>query len=158
MVTLHDTQFVEYRWLDYENCRHLTVVGLHDTSPSTPYSEHSRLEGLRFFCWLNACLASQPCAGIPRGWSCSDNFTCCHTETEVPGQTFYLTQSLYTGARPASPNPDPISPGAWKGNHRSTNDEVTGMARAPGRGTTGVPMMKSLVWLGRLEGEPQEYQ
>ena len=35
MVTHHDTRFVECRWwndgLDFENCRHLTVVGLHDT-------------------------------------------------------------------------------------------------------------------------------
>ena len=32
VVTLHDTGFVALR-LDSENCRHLTVVGLHDTGP-----------------------------------------------------------------------------------------------------------------------------
>ena len=36
MVTLHDTRFVECRWLDCESCRHLTVVYLHDTGPR-PY-------------------------------------------------------------------------------------------------------------------------
>ena len=37
MVTLDDTGFVECRWwnVDCENCRHLTVVGLHDTGPWT---------------------------------------------------------------------------------------------------------------------------
>ena len=33
MITLHETRFVECRRLDCENCRHLTVVGLHDTGP-----------------------------------------------------------------------------------------------------------------------------
>ena len=37
MVTLHDTRFVEWsmvEWrLDCEDCRHWTVVGLHDTGP-----------------------------------------------------------------------------------------------------------------------------
>ena len=36
IVTLHDTRFVECRWWNdgwTENCRHLTVVGLHDAGP-----------------------------------------------------------------------------------------------------------------------------
>ena len=36
MVALHDTRFVECWWWNdgwTENCRHLTVVGLHDTGP-----------------------------------------------------------------------------------------------------------------------------
>ena len=37
MVTLHDAPLVKCRWwndgLDCDNCRHLTVVGLHDTGP-----------------------------------------------------------------------------------------------------------------------------
>ena len=37
MVTLHDTRFLECRWWNdgwtVKNCRHLTVVGLHDTGP-----------------------------------------------------------------------------------------------------------------------------
>ena len=37
MVTLHDTGFVECQWWNdgfyCENCRHLTVISLHDTGP-----------------------------------------------------------------------------------------------------------------------------
>ena len=49
------------------------------------------------------------------------NFTCCHTETEVAGQTFHLTQSQYTDTGPTSPSADPIMPGAWQGSHWSAN-------------------------------------
>ena len=42
MVTLHDTQFVECRWWNdawtVKNCRHLTVVGLHDTGPGPAWT------------------------------------------------------------------------------------------------------------------------
>ena len=40
MIWLHDTGFVECRWWNdswTENCRHLTVVGLHDTGPRTQW-------------------------------------------------------------------------------------------------------------------------
>ena len=37
------------------------------------------------------CLTSQQHASVSQGRICSDNFTCCHTETEVAGQTFHLT-------------------------------------------------------------------
>ena len=41
MVTLHDTRFGECRWWnDCENCRHLTVVGLHDTGPRSHHLHH----------------------------------------------------------------------------------------------------------------------
>ena len=45
-------------------------------------------------------LTSQQHVSVSQGRICSDNFTCCHTETEVAGQTFYLTQSRFsdTGA------------------------------------------------------------
>ena len=56
-------------------------------------------------------------------------FTCCHTETEVADQAFYLTQSQYTDTGPTSPSADPITPGAWQGSHWSANFEVTGMTR-----------------------------
>ena len=42
-------------------------------------------------CLLVGCLTSQLHAGVSQGRFCSDNFTCCHTETEVANQTFYLT-------------------------------------------------------------------
>ena len=51
-----------------------------------------------------------------------------HTEIEAVDQTFYLTQSQYTDARPTSPSVDPITPGAWQGSHWSA-------------------ILKSLVWL-----------
>ena len=62
MVTLHDTWFVRVpmvKWrLDCENCRHLTVVGLHDTgprstSPSTgPDRRAARLPVLGSLLWF----------------------------------------------------------------------------------------------------------
>ena len=57
---------------------------------------------------------------------------CCHTETEVADQTVHLTQSHYTDTRPTSPFADPITPGAWQDNHRSTDFQITGMTR-PGK-------------------------
>ena len=52
MVTLRDSRFVECRcWndgLDCENCRHLTVVGLHDTSP---WFEQQWSVKLTLICW-----------------------------------------------------------------------------------------------------------
>ena len=65
--------------------------------------------------WLVACLTSQQHASVPQGRICSDSFTCCHTEIEVAGQTFHLTQSQYTDTGPTSPGTDPITPGAWQG-------------------------------------------
>ena len=74
------------------------------------------------------CLSQQQ-ASVSQGRICSDNFTCCHTETEVADQTFYLTQSQYTDTGSTSPSSDPITPGAWQGSHWSANFEVTGMTR-----------------------------
>ena len=34
-------------------------------------------------CLLVGCLTSQQHASVSQGRICSDNFTCCHTETEV---------------------------------------------------------------------------
>ena len=67
------------------------------------------------------CLTSQQQASVSQGRICSDNFTCCHTETEAADQTFYLTQSQYTDTGPTSPSADPITPGAWQGSHWSAN-------------------------------------
>ena len=74
-------------------------------------------------------LTSQQQASVSQGRVCSDNFTCCHTETEVADQTFHLTQSQYTDTGPTSPSTDPITPGAWQGSHWCANVEVTGMTR-----------------------------
>ena len=64
-------------------------------------------------CLFVGCLTSQQHASVSQGWICSDNLTCCHTETEVADQTFYLTQSQYTDTGPTSRNADPVTPGAW---------------------------------------------
>ena len=40
-------------------------------------------------CLLVGCLTSQQHASVSQGRICSDNFTCCHTETEVADQTFH---------------------------------------------------------------------
>ena len=74
-------------------------------------------------CLLIACLTSQQQASVSQGWICSDNFACCHTETEVADPTFYPTQSQYIDTGPTSPSADPITPGAWQGSHWSADFE-----------------------------------
>ena len=73
------------------------------------------------FVLLVGCLTSQQQATVSQGRICEDNFTCCHTETEVADQTFYLTQSQYTDTGPTSASADPITPGAWHGSQWSAN-------------------------------------
>ena len=80
-------------------------------------------------CLFVGCLTFQQHASASQGRICSDNLTCCHSETEVADQTFHLTQSQYTDTGPTSPSADPITPGAWQGSHWSANFEVTGMIR-----------------------------
>ena len=55
---------------------------------------------------------------VSQGRMCSDIFTCCHSETEVADQTFYLAHSQYTDTGPTSPSADPIQSGAY---HWSAN-------------------------------------
>ena len=74
-------------------------------------------------CLFVGCLTSQQHASVSQGRICSDSFTFCDTEIEVADQTFHLTQSQYTDTGPTSPSTD------------------------PGRVATGVPIVKSLVWL-----------
>ena len=63
-----------------------------------------------------------------RDWSPHTIVRAATTEIEVADQTFYLTQSQYTNTGPTSLSADPITPGAWQG-------------------STGVPILKSLLWL-----------
>ena len=56
-----------------------------------------------------SCLTSQQHTSVSQGRICSGNCTCCHTETEVADQTFYLTMSHYKDIGPTSPNSGPIS-------------------------------------------------
>ena len=46
------------------------------------------------------CLTSQQHASVSQGWICSDNFTCCQTETEVADQT--STDTRLTSPRPCN--------------------------------------------------------
>ena len=78
-------------------------------------------------CLLVSCLKSQQHARVSQGRICSDNFTCCHTETSC--RSNYLTQSQYTDTGPTSPSTDTVMPGAWQGSHWSANFLVTGMTR-----------------------------
>ena len=78
---------------------------------------------------LLGCLTSQQHANVSQGRICSDNFTCCHTETEVADPTFHLTLSQYTDTGPISPSTDPITPGVWQGSQWSANFYVTGMTQ-----------------------------
>ena len=71
--------------------------------------------------WLVGCLTSQQHASVSQGRICSDNFTCCHTETEAADQNFHLTQSQYADTGPTSPSADPITPGAWQCSRGSAN-------------------------------------
>ena len=103
---------------------HLSDV--HNNLSSTrPRPQHAWSEGLL----LVGCLTSQQHARVSQGRICTDNFMCCHTEIEVPDQTFHLTQSQYTDTGLTSPSADPITPGAWQGSHWSANVEVTGMTQ-----------------------------
>ena len=99
----------------------------------------------KIVCWLVACLTSQRSASVSQGRVCSDKCTCCHTEIEGSDQTCYLTQSQYTDTGTTSPTLDLITSGAWQGSHLSASSEVSGMA-PPGT-FTGVPVLKSVVWL-----------
>ena len=87
----------------------------------------------RFVCLLVGCLTSQQHATVSQGRICTDNFTCCHTETEAADQTFSLTQSPYTDTGPTSPSADPITPGAchrydsaWKEDPRRKRESHPG--------------------------------
>ena len=68
-----------------------------------------------------AWLKFQQHASVSQGRICSDNCTCCHTETEVAAQNICLTQSQYTDTGPTSPSANPRQPGAesteWQGSY-----------------------------------------
>ena len=53
--------------------------------PRAVFPSAKEVYGLKeeLVCWLVGCLTSQQQASVSQGRICSDNFTCCHTETEV---------------------------------------------------------------------------
>ena len=54
---------------------------------------------------------------VSKRQSCRDNFTCCHTETQIAKPRCYLTHSQNTDALSASPSTDPEIPHIWQGSH-----------------------------------------
>ena len=79
-----------------------------------------------FFFWLLNIPAT--CLYISQGQICSDGYMCCHIVMQVACQTFYLiSHSILT---PGQPVP-----------------ALTIQRQVPGRAATGVPILKSLVWL-----------
>ena len=60
---------------------------IHCAIPWSP-PEHINTATFPQFCLFVGCLTSQQHAGVAQGRICSDNFTCCHTETEVGDQNF----------------------------------------------------------------------
>ena len=103
-------------------CNYLVWIGLNKGTTLAPYhclGSQWRVTTLHWL--LVGCLKSQQNARVSQGRICSDNCTCCHTETEVADPTFHLTQSQYTDTGPTSPSTDPLTPGAWQGSHWSAN-------------------------------------
>ena len=67
-------------------------------------------------------------ASVSQGRICMNNCTCCHTDTQVADQTWYLTQSQYTDTGLTSPSSDLMTRGTWQDSHQRTDFvEVTGM-------------------------------
>ena len=117
-----------------EQCFHCHLIRGQNTCE--PIRAENSLVGIvvkapasRAVCLFVCCLTSRQQASVSQGRICSDNFTCCHIETEVADQTFYLTQSQCTDTGPTSPSADPITPGAWQGSHWSASFEVTVITR-----------------------------
>ena len=119
-VLPHNTYFYNGvgRILFYSGCRApINFLGF-EVNKSTSFVQMGVVEKELLFV---GCLTFQQHASVSQGRICSDKFTCCHTDTEVADQTFYLTQSQYTDTGPTGPSADPITPGAWQGSHWSAN-------------------------------------
>ena len=96
-------------------------------------------QSLRFLAHSYTCGdVSQQHACVSQGQICSENFPRYHTEiwTEVADQTYYFIQVQYPNTWLTSFSTYPTTPGAWQGNHWSTDIEVSGMIR-PGKIPTG---------------------
>ena len=62
------------------------------------YNALGRLSARPMYVYMYvACLTSQQQASVSQGRSCSDKFTCCHTEIEVAEPTFYFSFILLAG-------------------------------------------------------------
>ena len=86
-----------------------------------------QLASILFVCWLLGCLTSQQHASVSQGRICSDMCTCCHTETGVAKPSMSPSHNILTPGQPV--------------------EALTLWRQSPGRVATGVPILKSLVWL-----------
>ena len=84
-------------------------------------------EMMSVVCLLDGCWTPQQCTSISQRWIWLDNFSCCHTETEVEDETGYLTWSQYTDTGTTSSSTDPAMLGTWQGSHVHTSFEVPGL-------------------------------
>ena len=142
-----------------KRCRNTLIIFINGSlTGAVPHQNQQQTKPKqRWVGWFLACLTSQQHANVSQGRICSDNFTCCHTEIEVADQTFHLTQSQYTDTGPTSPSADPITPGAWQGNHWSANFEVTGMTRPrKNPGVSGIRTRDLPLSRGRLNHSANE--
>ena len=98
--------------------RRIEPTTLYQAGQRAQHSTNGPLTSCKIVCWLFA-LTPQQHASVSQGRICSDNFTCCHTETT--DQSFHLTQSQYTDTGPTIPSTVPVTPGAWQGNLWSAN-------------------------------------
>ena len=85
-------------------------------------------------CLFTGCLPCQQRVTVSQRQNCADTYTCCHTETEVAGQTCYINWSQY--ADPGHPVKAP-----------------TLEPQAPGTAATRATILKSLVGLDRGKWE-----
>ena len=77
-----------------------------------------------FVCLLAGCVTSQQHGSVCQGQFCPDMLTCCNTKVEITDQTFYPTQTHFTGTGPTSTSADPKTPGASQGSHRSASLKI----------------------------------
>ena len=79
------------------------VVLYTDTTPRGSSGKASASRAAWLLGWLLCCLTAQQHASVSHGRICSDNCTCCHTETEIADQIFISpSHSILTPGQPVS--------------------------------------------------------
>ena len=76
---------------------------------------------------VGGCLTSPPHDKVHLGNGI--NCKCCHTVIETEDQTCCLTHSQFNDTGQTSPSSDPITPGVWQREARSTNVQVMDMTQ-----------------------------
>ena len=89
-------------------------------------------------CLLVGCLTSQERASVSQGRTCSDNFTCCHTEIEAAGITLYLQYHVYTSKRNV-----PLSESTVRMGQSSVIDRLVGLVVKASASSTEDPRFES---------------